>query len=43
MPTQPDVFQPSGRLLLLVAVSIFGAANAVTRKLTELGAQKLSG
>ena len=30
-------FQPSGRVSLLVAIAIFGAANAVTRKLTELG------
>lgn len=29
----------SGRLYLLIAVTIFGAANAVTRRLTELGAQ----
>ncbi|MGD1854171.1 MAG: DMT family transporter [Leptolyngbyaceae cyanobacterium] len=30
-------FQPSGRVYLLLAIVIFGAANAVTRKLTELG------
>ena len=30
-------FQPSGRVYLLLAIIIFGAANAVTRKLTELG------
>ena len=30
-------FQPSGRVYLLIAIAIFGAANAVTRKLTELG------
>ncbi|MEM7064939.1 MAG: DMT family transporter [Cyanobacteria bacterium P01_B01_bin.77] len=30
-------FQPSGRVSLLLAIAIFGAANAVTRKLTELG------
>ncbi|NEQ52964.1 MAG: DMT family transporter [Leptolyngbya sp. SIO3F4] len=30
-------FQPSGRVYLLLAIAIFGAANAVTRKLTELG------
>lgn len=30
-------FQPSGRVYLLLAIAIFGAANAVTRKLTDLG------
>lgn len=30
-------FQLSGRVYLLLAIAIFGAANAVTRKLTELG------
>ncbi|MEM9805839.1 MAG: DMT family transporter [Cyanobacteria bacterium P01_D01_bin.56] len=30
-------FQPSGRVYLLLAIAIFGAANAVTRKLTQLG------
>lgn len=34
-------FQPSGRVYLLLAIAIFGAANAVTRKLTELGALNL--
>lgn len=34
-------FQPSGRVYLLMAIAIFGAANAVTRKLTELGAMNL--
>lgn len=34
-------FQPSGRVYLLMAIVIFGAANAVTRKLTELGALNL--
>ncbi|MEO0409165.1 MAG: DMT family transporter [Cyanobacteria bacterium P01_A01_bin.135] len=29
---------PSGRLSLMLAIAIFGAANAVTRRLTELGA-----
>ena len=33
--------QISGRAYLLVAVTIFAAANSVTRKLTELGAQNL--
>ncbi|MEO0350074.1 MAG: DMT family transporter [Cyanobacteria bacterium P01_A01_bin.15] len=38
MPTKsPPRFQPSGRVSLLIAIAIFGAANAVTRKLTELG------
>ncbi|MEM1251687.1 MAG: DMT family transporter [Cyanobacteria bacterium P01_H01_bin.21] len=34
-------FQPSGRVYLLLAIAIFGAANAVTRKLTELGEMNL--
>ena len=34
-------FQPSGRVYLLIAIAIFGAANAVTRKLTELGEMNL--
>jgi len=29
---------PSGRVYLMLAIAIFGAANAITRKLTELGA-----
>ncbi len=33
----------SGRLYLVVAVLIFGASNAVTRKLTELGMENLIG
>ncbi len=33
--------QISGRFYLLVGVTIFGVANAVTRKLTEIGAQNL--
>ncbi|WP_107669396.1 DMT family transporter [Cyanothece sp. BG0011] len=33
--------QMSGRFYLLVGVMIFGVANAVTRKLTEIGAQNL--
>lgn len=36
-PTRKLGFQPSGRVYLLLAIAIFGAANAVTRKLTELG------
>lgn len=36
-------FQPSGRIYLMIAIVIFGAANAVTRKLTELGADNLIG
>ncbi len=35
--TTKSGFQPSGRMYLLLAIAIFGAANAVTRKLTELG------
>ncbi|MEO0541134.1 MAG: DMT family transporter [Cyanobacteria bacterium P01_A01_bin.105] len=34
-------FAMSGRVYLLVAIAIFGAANAVTRKLTDLGAANL--
>jgi drug/metabolite transporter (DMT)-like permease len=33
--------QVSGRVYLMIAIAIFGAANAVTRKLTEVGAQHL--
>ncbi|MGB3536271.1 MAG: DMT family transporter [Microcoleaceae cyanobacterium] len=33
--------QLSGRVYLLLAILIFGAANAVTRKLTQLGAENL--
>jgi drug/metabolite transporter (DMT)-like permease len=33
--------QLSGRVYLLLAITIFGAANAVTRKLTQLGAENL--
>ena len=36
-PTSPK----SGRTFLLLAIVIFGAANAITRKLTELGASNL--
>ncbi|NJN58328.1 MAG: DMT family transporter [Leptolyngbyaceae cyanobacterium SL_5_9] len=38
---QPQNFQISGRVYLLLAVLIFGSASAVTRKLTELGMQYL--
>jgi len=41
MTNQPKAFQPSGRLYLMIAILIFGAANAVTRRLTELGAENL--
>lgn len=37
--SQPFVI--SGRMYLLIAIAIFGAANAVTRKLTDLGAENL--
>ncbi|MEM6255353.1 MAG: DMT family transporter [Cyanobacteria bacterium P01_D01_bin.156] len=37
MQTNKFGFQPSGRAYLLIAIAIFGAANAVTRKLTDLG------
>ncbi|MGB3613261.1 MAG: DMT family transporter [Elainellaceae cyanobacterium] len=30
---------PSGRVYLMLAIAIFGAANAITRRLTELGAE----
>ncbi|MGF1537516.1 MAG: DMT family transporter [Elainellaceae cyanobacterium] len=33
----------SGRLYLMLAIIIFGAANAITRRLTELGAENLIG
>lgn len=33
--------QVSGRIYLMVAIAIFGAANAITRKLTEIGEQHL--
>ncbi|MEL6331051.1 MAG: DMT family transporter, partial [Cyanobacteria bacterium J06626_26] len=39
--TTQSGFQPSGRLYLLLAIAIFGAANAVTRKLTDLGEMHL--
>ncbi|NEP61646.1 MAG: DMT family transporter [Symploca sp. SIO2G7] len=35
--TSKSRLQPSGRIYLLLAIAIFGAANAVTRKLTDLG------
>lgn len=38
MDSPPQAFQPSGRLYLMIAILIFGAANAVTRRLTDLGA-----
>lgn len=38
---QSKVPQLSGRVYLLLAIAIFGAANAVTRKLTQLGAENL--
>ncbi|MEO1094557.1 MAG: DMT family transporter [Cyanobacteria bacterium J06638_28] len=41
MEKTPPRFQPSGRLYLMVAIVIFGAANAITRKLTEVGAENL--
>ncbi|MDB9526592.1 DMT family transporter [Oscillatoria sp. CS-180] len=41
MGSQLRGFQPSGRLYLMIAILIFGAANAVTRKLTDIGAQNL--
>ncbi|NER84277.1 MAG: DMT family transporter [Leptolyngbya sp. SIO1D8] len=41
MIKQPSPFQLSGRVYLMIAIVIFGAANAVTRKLTDLGATQL--
>ncbi|MGF1523666.1 MAG: DMT family transporter [Leptolyngbyaceae cyanobacterium] len=41
MEKQSPAFQLSGRAYLLIAIVIFGAANAVTRKLTDLGADNL--
>jgi len=41
METQPTSFQLSGRVYLMIAIAIFGAANAVTRKLTDIGADNL--
>lgn len=34
-------FQLSGRVYLMIAILIFGAANAITRKLTDIGAENL--
>ncbi|MEM6591973.1 MAG: DMT family transporter [Cyanobacteria bacterium P01_C01_bin.73] len=41
MQSRLSGFQLSGRAYLLIAIVIFGAANAVTRKLTEIGAANL--
>lgn len=41
MASHAKVLLPAGRLYLMIAILIFGAANAVTRKLTEIGAQNL--
>ncbi|MEL6381083.1 MAG: DMT family transporter [Cyanobacteria bacterium J06636_28] len=41
MEKQSQAFQLSGRAYLLIAIVIFGAANAVTRKLTDIGADNL--
>jgi len=38
MGRQRQFFQLSGRVYLMIAILIFGAANAVTRRLTDLGA-----
>ncbi|WP_204139074.1 DMT family transporter [Halomicronema sp. CCY15110] len=38
MARQSQGFQASGRVYLIIAILIFGAANAVTRQLTDLGA-----
>ncbi len=39
MEDQPNIPRLPGRLYLLLAILIFGAANSITRKLTELGSQ----
>jgi drug/metabolite transporter (DMT)-like permease len=41
MASRATAFLPAGRLYLIIAILIFGAANAVTRKLTDIGAQNL--
>lgn len=41
MNEQPNRFPPSGRVYLLIAITIFGSANAITRKLTDIGAENL--
>lgn len=41
MENTSKAFQSSGRMYLLIAIVIFGAANAVTRRLTEIGAEHL--
>ncbi|AFY38869.1 protein of unknown function DUF6 transmembrane [[Leptolyngbya] sp. PCC 7376] len=41
MAQEQQGFQLSGRAYLMVAIAIFGAANAVTRKITEIGAENL--
>ena len=41
MAQQRQSLQISGRAYLMAAIAIFGAANAVTRKITEIGAANL--
>ena len=41
MVQEQQGLQISGRAYLLAAIAIFGAANAVTRKITEIGAANL--
>jgi drug/metabolite transporter (DMT)-like permease len=41
MPKLPAFLSLSGRAYLLIAIIIFGASNAVTRRLTDLGAENL--
>lgn len=43
MDAPRPALQPSGRLYLMIAILIFGAANAVVRRLTELGAANAMG
>ncbi|NJL00060.1 MAG: DMT family transporter [Spirulinaceae cyanobacterium RM2_2_10] len=41
MATSSQTFQLSGRAYLMIAIAIFGAANAITRRLTDVGAENL--
>lgn len=41
MQKQLTAFQPSGRLYLMFAILVLGSASAVTRKLTDIGAENL--
>lgn len=43
MNLRPTGFRLSGRLYLMIAISILGSASSVIRKLTELGAEQAMG